>query len=303
MQAKNKFKIAIVGVGMVGTPLARYFKQHGGYKEGVDLFLYDKDPAKKLNGDPTKADIIFLCVPTPRGEDGRCDLSLLEDAFSNFGAKSKIVVIKSTVEPGTTEYFQNKYPQHKVLFSPEFLTESQAWEDTIRPDRQIVGFTKNSIDAAHAVLSVLPKAPFMSPWGMDTYKPIKITATEAELIKYGGNIHFVRKVNWANALAEVCDNLGMDYENVKAGLSADHRIGSSHLNVAHDGYRGWGGYCFPKDLDAFTYFLAGLGLQNGADLLRADRKFNEKLLADQGLTLSDVSEHSFKIKEKNKKKD
>ncbi len=155
----------------------------------------------------------------------------------------------------------------------------------------------------YAVLSVLPKAPFMSPWGMDTYKPIKITATEAELIKYGGNIHFVRKVNWANALAEVCDNLGMDYENVKAGLSADHRIGGSHLNIAHDGYRGWGGYCFPKDLDAFTYFLAGLGLQNGADLLRADRKFNEKLLADQGLTLSDVSKHSFKIKEKNKKKD
>jgi len=285
-----KVKIGIIGVGMVGTPLKRYFEEIKKYRRARELFLYDIDPKKGYDDNINQADIIFICVPTPRSADGSANIEAVSSAFRMF-AGEKITVIKSTVPPGTTESFQKQYPRHKILFNPEFLTERQAWLDFIKPDRQIVGFTDNSLDAAHLVLSVLPKAPFMSPWGVNTYRPVKITATEAELIKYGGNVYFSRKINFANMLAQFAEKLGTNYENVRLGMSADFRIGDSHLDVTHGGYRGFGGFCFPKDLDAFIAHLESYGLNEGVDLLRKDREFNEKLLTSQGLTLEDVSVH------------
>lgn len=293
----NRFKIGIIGVGMVGTPLKRYFEEELGHHRGSDLFLYDLDPKKDYFDDINQADIIFISVPSPRASDGSADLSAVESAFQQIKgdppAGGKIVVIKSTVTPGTTETFQKNYPEHKILFNPEFLTEKRAWEDFLKPDRQIVGFTEQSLDAAHAVLSLLPKAPFMSPWGGNTYRPIKITATEAEIIKYGGNIHFARKINFANVMAALAEAHGVDYERVRMGMAADFRIGDSHLDVTHGGYRGFGGFCFPKDLDALMMHMDAIGLGECADLLRKDREFNEKLLATQGLTLDDVSVHDY----------
>ena len=165
----------------------------------------------------------------------------------------------------------------------------------MRPDRQIIGFTEKSLDAAHFILSLLPKAPFMSPWGVNTYKQTRITATEAEFIKYAANVYFVRKVNWANALATAAEKLGVNYEHVRQGMAADHRIGDSHLDVTHGGYRGWGGYCFPKDLDAFISFAKAHKLDMAANLLLADKSFNEELLKQQGLTLDQVSRHINEI--------
>lgn len=308
----NKIFVGIIGVGMVGTPLKRWFEEYKDYKRGENLFAYDIDPKKGYFDDVSKADVIFIAVPSPRNPDGSCNVAIVEEAVRSVKGE-KIIVIKSTVPPGTTERLKKEHPQHKFLFNPEFLTERRAWEDMVRPDRQIVGFTASSIDAAGPVLSLLPKAPFMSPWGLNTYTPIKITATEAEIIKYGGNVHFVRKVNFANALARLCEvmekNLkaggmsegGVNYENVRAGMAADHRIGDSHLDVNHGGYRGWGGYCFPKDLDALTAHLALLGIEEGTELLKADRIFNEKLLAGQGLTIEEVSTHDAALEEKLKK--
>lgn len=304
--------IGIIGVGMVGTPLKRWFEELKGYEHGKDLFLYDTDPQKGYFDDVSKADIVFVSVPSPRNHDGSCNTAIVEEAVRSIKGEpptgvgesrpehrgGKIIVIKSTVPPGTTERLQKEHPQHKFLFNPEFLTERQAWIDMVRPDRQIVGFTESSIDAAHLVLSLLPKAPFMSPWGLNTYTSIKITATEAEVIKYGGNVHFVRKINFANTLARLCEFHGINYENVRKGMSADHRIGDSHLDVTHGGYRGWGGYCFPKDLDALTAHLVSLGLENEAGLLKTDRAFNEKILAEQGLTIEEVSTHDSQLAEK-----
>ena len=286
----QNYKIGIIGVGMVGTPLKIYFEKEKEYQRGHDLFLYDIDPQKGYFDDVHPADIIFICVPTPRSPDGSANLTAVESALESIKGE-KIVVIKSTVPPGTTESFQKKYSQYKILFNPEFLTERKAWEDFLKPDRQIVGFTDKSIDAAQVVLSLLPRAPFMSPWGVNTYRPIKITATEAEIIKYGGNVHFSRKINFANILSLLSEKLGVDYENVRLGMSADYRIGDSHLDVQHGGYKGFGGFCFPKDLDALIAHLKTLGLDGCAELLRKDREFNEKLLANQGLTLEEVSVH------------
>ncbi|MEK7082477.1 MAG: hypothetical protein AAB915_02255 [Patescibacteria group bacterium] len=286
----HKLKIGIVGIGMVGAPVARFFAEEKGYERGVNLFLYDIDPRKGYSDDVNRADVIFISVPTPAGALGGANTDAVASAFGMIRGE-KIAVIKSTVPPGTTEYFQKKYPQHKVLFNPEFLTEKRAWEDFIKPDRQIVGFTASSIDAAHAVLSLLPRAPFMSPWGVNTYRPVKITATEAEIIKYGGNAYFSRKVTFVNALAMLAESHGAQYENIRLGMAADYRIGDSHLDVGHGGYRGFGGYCFPKDLKALLAHMEERGIHAGAELLRQDWKFNEELLASQGLTIEDVSVH------------
>ena len=278
-------KIGIIGVGWVGSQVKRYFEEIKGYKAGEDLLSHDIDP-KKCAGDINEADIIFLTVPTPcNPKDGSCDISIIESAVAQIGGH-KIVVIKSTVFPGTTELFQKKHPRHKFLFNPEFLTEARAWENFMEPDRQIVGFTSRSADVAPLILSLLPGAPFMSPSSSR-----QITATEAELIKYAGNVYLSRKVNWANALAKVAEKLGADYENIRQGMSADPRIGKSHLDINHGGYRGFGGFCLTKDTSALIAFVKQIGLDEVYDLMMADWKFNENLLAEQGLTVSDVSRH------------
>ncbi len=307
MATSKKSKIGIVGIGMVGAPLKRWFEEELGYQRGKNLFLYDIDVKKNYFDDVSQADVVFLTLPTPRNpKNGACDTSIVEGAIKKISAngnQSKILVIKSTIPPGTTEYFQKKYPKHQFLFNPEFLTESRAWEDMIRPDRQIVGFTKKSIDAANIVLGLLPKAPFMSPWGLGTYQPIRLTATEAEFVKYAGNLHFVRKVNWANALALASAKLGADYENVRRAMAADHRIGDSHLDVNHGGYSGWGGFCFPKDTAAFMALVKKYDLKDIYELISADWRFNEKILGEQGLTIEDVSKHinELELIEKRKK--
>lgn len=287
----TKPKVGIMGVGMVGTPLARWFSEVQRFKRGKDLFLYDIDIKKNYNDDINKADVIFICLPTPRNpKDGSCDVSIVGDAIRKI-KESKIIVIKSTVPPGTTEGFQKKFSRHKFLFNPEFLTESRAWEDMLRPDRQIVGFTSKSLEAAHLVLSLLPKAPFMSPWGTGTYYQTRLTVTEAELTKYASNVYFSRKINWANSLAKMAEAVDANYENVRKAMSADHRIGDSHLDVNHGGYKGFGGYCFPKDAAAIMAFAKQKKLNDVHALLAADWQFNADLLADQGLTVEDVSRH------------
>lgn len=290
MPNAERIAIGVIGIGMVGTPTARWFREVQGYERGRDLFLYDIDPRKGFFDDVNRAEIVFVCVPTPRAPDGGANLSAVESAFQTLSG-AKVIVIRSTVPPGTTESLQRRYQNFKVLFNPENLTERLAWEDFLRPDTQIVGFTGQSLDAATLVRSLLPRAPFMSPWGIGTYQRVAITATEAEIIKYARNVHFARKINFANVLATLAETMGASYENIRRGMAADHRIGDSHLDVTHGGYRGFGGYCLPKDLDAFIAHLEQVGLAECAMLLKRDREFNEKLLLAQGLTVDDVSVH------------
>lgn len=281
----HKAKIGIIGVGMVGGPLARWFLEVSAYRRGVDLFLYDVALEKGYTDDPNNAEVIFVCVPTPRSLGGGVDLTAVESAFRVLGSP-KTVVIKSTVPPGTTESFQVRYPQHAVLFNPEFLTEARAWEHTLRPDRQLVGATRRSKDKAAAVVSLLPPAPLVSPSAR-----LALTATEAEIIKYAANVFLARKVTFANAIFDIAAHHGADYEAIREGIAADPRIGPSHLDVRHGGYRGYGGYCFVKDTDGLIAHCSSNGLTPVADLFLADRAFNEATLAAQGLTPEDVSVH------------
>ena len=312
----SSLKIGIIGLGMVGEPIRRWFEEKRGFKRGVDLFCYDADPTKGYFDDYNLADIVFVSVPTPPNPDGSCNISIVENVVAGIKGE-KIIVIKSTVPPGTTERFQGKFPQHKFLFNPEFLTESQAWEDFLKPVRQIVAYTEQSKDVALAVLNLLPISYYQSPWLASTYLIRGHTATEAEVIKYASNVFGAVKVSFGNMVYDVCgivrtsSGLEVNYENIRDALGADPRIGPAWLDVNHGSYRGFGGYCFPKDLRAFTEFCRSLikplkasenkRLSGVLQFLESVWDYNNRLLGTQNLTVEDVSKHDKEIILKKKK--
>lgn len=312
MSEKEKIKIGIIGLGMVGEPLRRWFEEAGGYKRGKDLFCYDTDSKKGYFNWINTADVIFVAVPTPPNPDGSCNISMVDDALSRVNP-SKIVVIKSTVPPGTTEMFQKKYPNLRILFNPEFLTESRAWEDFLHPTRQLIGYTEKSKGDSMTVLNLLPQGNFSSPWAAD-YSRFELTATEAEFVKYVSNVFGTIKVTLANMVYDLCQaeseqsGRKVDYENIRVAVGADPRLGPAWLNVHHGSYRGFGGFCFPKDLNGFIAFgqkltkeskgrpidaaLLSCGIEG---VLGAVRRYNRTLLDSQGWTEEEVSKHDKDI--------
>ena len=229
--------IGIVGLGYVGGSVRHWFrKQKGRYR----IFCYDK--YKKIGSmeEVNRADIIFVAVPTPfrEGKKGYDDSAVWEVIGGI--ADGKVIVVKSTILPGSSDRFQKKYPKKTFLFNPEFLVAQSAKRDFTHPERQIVGYTNaRSRSWAKKVLSILPPAPFSKI----------VRAKEAEIVKYFGNAFLATRVIFANHIYDLCERLGnADYEVVKECAAQDPRIGGSHFTVFHDGYRGFGGVCLPKDL-------------------------------------------------------
>lgn len=250
---------------MVGGALKGYFE-----KEEIRPLLYDKGKNLGSLEEVNQADIIFICVPTPFVEEKGFDLSFVEKACQNIKGE-KVVVIKSTVLPGTTEKLQKEYPQHKFLFNPEFLTEATADKDMSYPDRQIVGYTKESYNLAGNILQILPLAPF------EKIMP----ATEAEMVKYFGNTWFTTKVVFANQIYDLCQRLKIDYDKVMEAAGADKRIGRSHLEIFHKNYRGYGGKCLSKDIKALIQFANEQGLD--FKLHKTVEEINNQLIRKQGI--------------------
>lgn len=260
------YKIGIIAVGMVGGAMARYFES-----KGISPILYDPPKGFDSKEEINKADVIFVCVPTPYDEvAGGFDLSYVRQAISIL-ASEKIIVIKSTVLPGSTDALQAEFPQHKILFSPEFLTESSADRDMRYPDRQIVGYTEKSFNVAKDIILMLPLAPF------ERILPAKA----AETVKYFSNTWFATKVVFINQVYDLCDKIGVDYESIKECASADKMVGRNHLDIIHKNYRGYGGKCLPKDTRAFIQ----LGDRMGAEmkLLKIVEQINKEILDKQGL--------------------
>ena len=320
--ANSKLKIGIIGIGMVGEPIRKWFEDVNGYKRGRDLFCYDVDPKKGYIDDVNRADIVFVSVPTPSNPDGSCNTSIVESAVS--GVKDgKIIVVKSTITPGTVERLQKKYPKKRLIFNPEFLTESQAWEDFLSPDRQIVGHTSKSVSDTIEVLNLLPKKHFIRPWTSD-YSKKSVNSNEAEFGKYASNVFGYIKVVYGNILADLCHTMAkvqgvkIDYENIREIIGADLRIGPAWLNVSHGNYCGAGGYCFPKDINAFIAFAETLEkdsknkklldkehlkiLQGGIAVLKAVRNYNKSLISAQGLSMEEVAKHNTEIIVQKRKK-
>lgn len=257
-----QYSIGIMGSsGFVGSAIKRFFQKIN----TPNLFLFDKYKDEGSLEDIQKADVVFIAVPTPYEEEkGGFDLTFVRDAIASL-TSSKIIVIKSTVLPGTTESFQAEFPHHKFLFNPEFLTQATADSDMQYPDRQIVGYTAQSYSIAKDIVRILPLAPFERI----------IPATEAEMVKYYNNTWFATKVVFANQIFDLCKSLNLNYENIRDCASADKRVGPSHLDVLHGGYRGYGGACLPKD----TRALIQLGERSGSPmgLLKKVEEINNDL--------------------------
>ena len=257
--------IGIIGQGFVGSAIRE------GLKNFYEVLAYDIDETR-CNSSHTEvckgSEIIFVCIPTPMRKDGKCDTRLLEKVVERIQTecgnlnKTPIVVIKSTVPPGTTTKIYNK-GHLKVCFSPEFLTEANSFEDFKNQSRIIIGG-----EGAKQV-----KRMFRKPFPRI---PIVVTKAEtAEMVKYFTNCFLATKVTFANQMYEICGAAGIDYDKVCEYMLHDARIGKSHLAVpGPDNDLGFGGHCFPKDLAAMIYFARSVSLEPG--LLDAVWDENEK---------------------------
>ena len=243
--------IGIVGYGFVGTAVEY------GFKDDHNIRIYDKykEEFDTLEGVVKSSELIFVCLPTPyKDENMNIDLSIMDENIEGISkyAKNtdKIVIIKSTVVPGTTRNYSNQYPDVNFCFNPEFLREAHHLEDFVNPDRTVIGADKEEVLARVAQL-YRKKMPHVPMFMTDP--------TTAELVKYFSNLFLATKVTFANEMSEFCDALEVDYNEVKGMVTADRRISDSHLEITKEG--GFGGKCFPKDLVA----LIGLGKKLGLE--------------------------------------
>lgn len=275
----SKETIGIMGVGFVGGALLKYFRQVKRFRP----LVYDNYKRLGSLAQINRANVVFICVPTPFVKNKGFDLSAVEAAIKAL-TSPKIIVIKSSVIPGTTEALQKKYPKHKFIFNPEFLREVSAYRDMAHPDRQILGVTAKSRASAKKIMRLLPKSPFGSV----------MKSEEAEMVKYMANSFLALKVVYANEFYEMCKKLGLDYKAVKQAVVKDARIGDSHFDVEHQGYQGYGGSCFPKDVNAIIEFAESKHLNPA--LLKSMRDINRKLLKKSGL------DEDFFLNNKHKKK-
>ena len=276
-------QIGVIGhMGMVGGTTFRYLKDSGANVFGTDL-KDEKDKEKVM-----ESGLIFVCVPTPFywDEEGMgsekargFDLSFVDKALSDIPA-GRAVVIKSTVEVGSTDKLQKKYPGLRLLFNPEFLSEKTCDADFRNPDRQFVGYTKQSYKDAIKVLGVLPESAY------DAIMPAK----EAELLKYINNVHGTIEIMESNMYWEVCQKEGLDYDRVLKAMLASKWVGvpmGRHYRVIfHKGKRGFGGTCFPKDINAWLQYMNKQGLDAG--LPKAVRDMNQRILKEQKLSEADA---------------
>jgi len=214
-----------------------------------------------------EAKIIFIAVGTPQGENGEADLKYVFQVCETIGKNAnepKIIVDKSTVPVGTAKKVKekiSKFTQHKigVVSNPEFLREGSALKDFLEPDRVVIG--SDSEDAVKLIESL--------------YKPldceIVITNPEsAEMIKYASNAFLATRISFINEIANLCEKLGADVEDVSKGMGLDHRIGKYFLDAGC----GYGGSCFPKDVQALQKIASNVDYE--LSIIREVENVNKK---------------------------
>jgi len=238
--------LGIIGYGIVGKAVEHTFKDN-------NILYYDKfiksTPLKEV---VEKSEFIFICLPTPFKND-KIDLSIIDENLKEITKltdnTNKIIIIKSTVVPGTTIKYSRLYPKTKFCFSPEFLREAHYLEDAVNPDRIIIG--ADDLDVRKRVISLFKKR-FPNVLMFET------DPTSAETVKYMANCFLATKVIFANEIHDLCQKLKIDYNKVKEMVIVDKRMGSSHFGVTNE--KGFGGKCFPKDIVALIGLYKDLNL-------------------------------------------
>ena len=261
-------KIGYIGQGFVGKHSADDF-EHRGY----EVVRYALEATYIGNKEKIKeCDIVFIAVPTPSTPTG-FEYHIVEEALSLVNEGS-IVVIKSTLIPGTTKKLQDLYPNIVVLFSPEFLCEATAAHDSAHPMFTIVGAFSDSVghqSAANIVMKILPQ----------TEHSFVIPTEAAELFKYSHNIHGFMRVILSNLLYDTAMSLGIDWGHIEQIMNIDPMMSPYYNAPVHKSGRGAGGNCFIKDMAAFAQFYAYLHPEDtsGIAVFKSLEKKNLELLA------------------------
>ncbi len=231
-----KFNVGIIGCGFVGESQAFAFSPT------CNIKIYDIDPLKSTNTleEVSDCDFVFVCVPTPMNEDGSQNKSFINDVFSKV-KKGPTYIIKSTVLPGTTNEIHSEFSELDIIFSPEFLTERTSKLDMITQSRIIFGGDIKLTKKVEELFEIRFKSRHY----------IHTDTVTAEFIKYMNNTFFATKVSIMNEFYRLSKKLNVNWETALYGFAADQRIGDSHLHVpGPDGKLGFGGTCFPKDINA-----------------------------------------------------
>lgn len=210
------------------------------------------------------SDVVVVAVGTPNSASGEIDLQYVESAVSQVAAlstKSKTVILRSTVPPGTNQSLSLKFPKIDFISSPEFLREGSAVHDGLHPERLIVGSNK----ADHLKL-------FQEMYKNFEIAPsqiIQMDPASAELSKYAANVFLATRISLINEFSRICEKTGANIQQIKKAIGMDSRIGSEFLNAGI----GYGGSCFPKDIDALINFAASLNEK--LNIVQATKETNE----------------------------
>lgn len=291
-------KISVVGTGYVGLVSGTCFAETGNYVTCVDidpkkvdklrsgqitifepglekLFLRNLKEGRlqfttDLQEGIREAEIIFLALPTPPGEDGSADLKYVLGVARDLGKildRYVVVVDKSTVPVGTAEKVRSAIAEHfkgefDVVSNPEFLREGVAVDDFMKPDRVVLG---TDSERARKLMSEL-----YAPYIRSGNPIIFMDERSAELTKYAANSFLATKISFMNEIAQLCERLGADVDLVRRGIGSDERIGKRFLFPGI----GYGGSCFPKDVQALVKSASEVGYD--FQILNAVMEVNEK---------------------------
>ncbi len=252
-------RIGIVGNGYVGSAVKFGFSPSVGYD--ADVKVYDLDPNRAthtLEETVNESEFIFLSVPTPANSDGSINTDIVESVLVDIESVSKdsalhpLVLLRSTVVPGTTRRLQERFTSLELVFNPEFLTERSAHFDFINQARIVLGGHAHQVDKVSRL--------FQRRFGK-TISILKTNYESAELVKYMTNTFFATKVSFLNEMKLLSQACGAQWDDVVEGFVRDSRIGHSHLSVpGPDGRLGFGGSCFPKDLQALISYGESEGI-------------------------------------------
>jgi len=245
----NKINIAIIGCGFVGGALKRWLEEHN--SDNVNLLI--SDPPKGFNDNMENADVFFISIHIPTENDGRQDLTLLKQIINKL--PDKPIFIRTTILPGTSDKLSEEFKK-KIYFMPEFLTERTAYQDFCS---QTMIFTGE----IELLKKIFPKKKYL-----------EMNSLEAEIAKYAHNVFGALKVTYFNGIYDICDKLKIKYQKVLEGVLASEYINSPHTQVpGPDGKLGYGGKCFPKDVNAFVKQFKDYPVH---DLLKAIDPLNNK---------------------------
>ena len=258
---KLKQRIGVVGNGFVGGAVKFGFSPQCGCD--AEVRVYDKNPDKSTHSIEetiNKSDFIFLSVPTPANEDKSINIDILDSALNdinNVVNHSPIILVRSTVIPGSTRKLQRKYPNLNLLFNPEFLTERSANFDFINQSRFVVGTDDTSISSNNSKKFI----KLLHDRFGECLAIVETTYETAEMIKYMSNCFFATKISFLNEMYQLSEKSNINWSQVIDGFVSDGRVGHSHLNVpGHDGKFGFGGSCFPKDIQAMIHYGESMGV-------------------------------------------